>query len=152
MKWHNPSLGTHRVYTDIMARETKVEEFDMTSKSDRNAYATLVNSPGVVVEKNSDFFGIGGGGEDEGATRGCCLLSTSEQRGDLSERAVRLTRPEELAAISMPAQCPIGERPGGALTARPLHGGGSLSSHFEVGDLDVEAMKPSKEGREFGER
>ena len=76
----------------------------------------------------------------------------SERGRKLHERSLSLARPEDLTAISMPGQCPRGEGPGGALTARSLHGGGSLSFHFEVGDLDVEAMKPSKEGRELCER
>lgn len=50
-----------------MARNTKVAEFDMTSATEREKYAKLVNQPGVVVDKNSDFFGIGGGGDGEGA-------------------------------------------------------------------------------------
>lgn len=50
-----------------MTRTTKVAEFDMTNARERDEYSKLVSQKNVSVEKNSDFFGIGGGHDDEGA-------------------------------------------------------------------------------------
>ena len=48
-----------------MAIERHVDTFEMTSRTDRSRYETLLNTPGVHVEKVSDFFGVVQGGPDE---------------------------------------------------------------------------------------